>query len=351
MGGSKRKEMDGNGETHNDSNLSPPKKHQKRANAIELDESCVVPKWNKGDWKGKFVEKSEFKDKYPKYLMKYISESLPIMKEVLKTYGIKIGNDDKNNELSVETTDETWDPYSIVKARQFIELVCRSLPVERAQEVFHDDNTSAILKIKGLCAEKVFQKRRSRVMGPDDSTLDMLERMLKVWVRVTGGTVAIVGSYRGVEQARRFVNEVMKGALPTDQLKELELKLSLMQDQAAQDQDWSHALPSVKKNAAAKRREKKKAKVRRERDYNPLPPAPLESKLDATLEDGKFFLADHVFRKDKAAQQKDRAEKRRAEKLAAKHTAPAEASREESEAAPVDTVKLKDKLKSRKKIQ
>jgi len=349
MGGGKRKRDQDDDQVDSDSQSGTSKKHEKKQNAIEMDESCVVPKWNKGDWRGKFVETSTFTDKYPKYQSKYISDSLPIMKTLLKGHGIKIKNIDEKQELHVETTDDTWDPYSIVKARQFIELICRSMPVERAQDVFDDDNTSALLKIKGLCGEKVFTKRRSRVMGPEDSTLDIVERMLKVWLAVQGGTVAIVGSYQGVEQARRFVNAVMRGALPTDLLKEMEVKLALQKDETVQDQDWSQVLPSARKHAAAKRREKKKAKVRKEKAYNPLPPAPLESKLDAQLEDGKFFLPDHVFRKDKTADQRAKAQKRRAEKLAAKHTAPTEAPREkEKKSVPVDTTKLKEKLKKMK---
>ena len=55
--------------------------------------------------------------------------------------------------LSVATTDNTWDPYSILLARDVIKLISRHVTVEKAVQVFDDEITSEIVKVnvKKVC--------------------------------------------------------------------------------------------------------------------------------------------------------------------------------------------------------
>ncbi len=59
------------------------------------------------------------------------------MEAALKPYGIKIVNENKN-EIKVVTTEQTWDPYSIIKARDFMKLVARGMGVSSAAKVLED---------------------------------------------------------------------------------------------------------------------------------------------------------------------------------------------------------------------
>ena len=49
--------------------------------------------------------------------------------------------------LTVSTTETTWDPYSILLARDFIKLICRNMPVEKAERIFDEGITSEIVKV------------------------------------------------------------------------------------------------------------------------------------------------------------------------------------------------------------
>ncbi|XP_049891960.1 KRR1 small subunit processome component homolog isoform X1 [Epinephelus moara] len=280
------------------------KKSKKTKNQVDESELLTVPDgwkepaFTKEDNPRGLLEESSFATLFPKYREAYLKECWLLVEKALGEAHVKATLDLIEGSITVSTTKKTYDPYAIVRARDLIKLLARSVPFEQAVRILQDDMACDIIKIGTLVRNRErFVKRRQRLIGPKGSTLKALELLTNCYVMVQGNTVSALGPYNGLKEVRKVVMDTMKNIHPIYNIKTLMIKRELSKDPELRMQNWERFLPKFRHKNLAKRREPKKKSVKKE--YTPFPPSQPESTVDKELATGEFFLRESVKKRKK----------------------------------------------------
>lgn len=258
-----------------------------------------------------FLEESSFVTLFPKYREAYLQSIWGDLTRELSAHGIDCVLNLLEGSMMVKTTRKTYDPAIILKARDLIKLLARSVPYPQAVRILQDDVACDVIKIGGLVSSKErFVKRRQRLVGPNGNTLKALELLTKCYILVQGNTVAAMGPYKGLKEVRRVVEDCMNNVHPIYHVKEMMIKRELAKKPELAHEDWSRFLPQFKKRNVARR---KPLRVREKRTYTPFPPPQQPRKVDLEIESGEYFLSKE--QKDAVAKEKrdQQRQKRKAE--------------------------------------
>ncbi|KAI1304471.1 ribosomal RNA assembly protein KRR1 [Xylaria venustula] len=246
---------------------------------------------------GNLAEESSFIVLFPKYREVYLREAWPGVTKALKNLGM--------------STKKTWDPAAILKARDLIKLLARSVPAPEALRVLQDDVASDVIKIRNLVNNKEkFVKRRQRLLGPNAATLKALQLLTNTYIQVQGNTVSAIGGYK----VRRVVEDTMHNVRYVQSCQMANLTKQMLtavfsRDPLLKNESWDRFLPNYKKRSLSKRL--KPHKVSEKKPYTPFPPAAEPSKVDLQLEAGEYHIARDA---KKRMAQEERLEKQKLKK-------------------------------------
>jgi len=246
-----------------------------------------IDKFGKEDNPTGLLEESSFAILFPKYREKYLRELWPVITKALKDVGIKCVLNLVEGSMTVSTTRKTFDPFVIMKARDLLKLLARSVPAPQALKILDDEMQCDVIKIGGIVRNKEkFVKRRQRLLGPNGATLKALELLTNCYILVQGNTVAAMGPYKGLKTARKVIEDCIKNVHPIYHIKTLMIKRELAKDPKMAGENWERFLPKFKK----KNVKRKKPTEIKKKEYTPFPPPQLPRKVDLEMESGEYFL-------------------------------------------------------------
>ncbi len=172
-----------------------------------------------------------------------------------------------------------------------------------------------MIKIRSLVQNKErFVKRRQRILGPNGSTLKALELLTNSYILVQGNTVSAMGTYKGLKEVRRIVEDCMANIHPIYHIKELMIKRELAKDPELANENWERFLPHFKRRTLSKRRTPFKVIDKSKKTYTPFPPPQEKSKIDLQIESGEFFLGKHAKERAKREERLERQKEKREKK-------------------------------------
>ena len=333
------------------------------------DNDPTLDKWKIEEFKPEYnphglLEESSFSVLFPQYREKYIKEIWPLVKKDLEKFHVKPELNLVDGSMTVTATRKTWDPYIIIKARDMIKLLARSVPYDQAKRVLEDGVYCDVIKIKGLVKSKeTFVKRRQRLIGPNGMTLKALQLLTNCYILVQGTTVSAIGNFKDLKAVRRVVEDAMHNIHPIYDIKELMIKRELMKRPELQNENWERFLPHFKKQNQKRKAKSKPKKEEKKKEYTPFPPEQLPRKVDIMMETGEYFLT----QQQKEEMKKDAKRKTAKEKIVKKekekesaYIAPdedklfAEKKRalvENEQAAPISELKNKFMKSKRKHVE
>ncbi|KAL4818970.1 hypothetical protein BDW67DRAFT_156389 [Aspergillus spinulosporus] len=318
-----------------------------------------IDKWKIEEFKpednvgGSFAEESSFATLFPKYREVYLKEAWPVVTRALEKHGIACTLDLVEGSMTVKTTRKTYDPAAILKARDLIKLLSRSVPVQQALKILEDGVACDIIKIRNQVRNKErFVKRRQRILGPQGSTLKALELLTGTYILVQGNTVSAMGPYKGLKEVRRIVDDCMANIHPIYHIKELMIKRELAKDPTLAHESWDRFLPNFKKRTLSKRRKPFKVTDKSKKVYTPFPPAPEKSKVDLQIESGEYFLSKEAKERAQKEEVMERQRLKREEKMKEREKAfVAPEELEETERAKKEKKEKKKKRKRESEVE
>jgi ribosomal RNA assembly protein len=200
-----------------------------------------------------------------------------------------------------------------------------------------------VIKIRNLVRNKErFVKRRQRILGPNGSTLKALELLTNTYILVQGNTVSSMGTFKGLKEVRRVVEDCMANIHPIYHIKELMIKRELAKDPELANENWERFLPHFKRRTLSKRKKPFKVTDKSKKPYTPFPPPQERSKVDLQIESGEFFLGKHAKERAKKEERLERQKEKRDEK---------QKERDQAFVPPQEEIPEKKHKKKRKRTQ
>lgn len=269
--------------------------------------------------RGPLTEESSFATLFPKYREAYLREVWPHLTKLLASHGVGCELNLVEGSMTVKTTRKTWDPFVIMKARDLIKLLARSVPLPNAARILEDGIACDIIKIGNIVRSKErFIKRRQRLVGPNGNTLKALELLTQCFILVQGNTVSAIGGYKGLKEIRRIVVDCLKNIHPIYHIKELMIKRELMKDEKLKGESWDRFLPHFRKLNTQQQRKKTGKVAKKKTLYTPFPPAPTPRQEDLQMESGEYFMRPEQKEAKKMAKKKEKQRQARTDKEAAR---------------------------------
>jgi len=121
--------------------------------------------------------------------------------------------DSEAGTVAISPTEETEDPLSVWKARYIVKAIGRGFNPEIAFKLMGDETILEIINLPDYIGKnkKAILRQKSRIIGKEGRTKDIITDMTGVDISIYGKTVAIIGDMEQIHIAKEAVEMILSG--------------------------------------------------------------------------------------------------------------------------------------------
>ncbi len=130
-------------------------------------------------------------------------------KDIEKKGKVKLEIDSESGEVEVNGKDV----LKLLKSQSVIKAIARGFSPEKAFKLFEDDYLLDIIDISELTSsKKEIENLRGRIIGKKGKAREKIEEKTKSFISVYGKTVSIIAKIEEIQNTRKAVEMLLKGA-------------------------------------------------------------------------------------------------------------------------------------------
>lgn len=129
--------------------------------------------------------------------------------------GVELRIDSKTGEVEIRPTERVKDPLDLIKAKECVLAIGRGFSPERAFRLLREEDASLeVIDLYELVGRnpKVLERQRARIIGREGRTRQLIEELSGADVSIRGKTVALIGTPRQLQIARKAIEMLASGA-------------------------------------------------------------------------------------------------------------------------------------------
>lgn len=126
---------------------------------------------------------------------------------------IKLEIDSKLGEVIINDTNIN-DPLSVIKTENIVLAIGRGFSPEHAFQLLNDDYEFYIFDIRDYVGNKINHviRLKSRIIGKNGKTKNVLERLTNSYISVYGHTVSIISSFENIDILKKAIDKLLSGS-------------------------------------------------------------------------------------------------------------------------------------------
>lgn len=143
-----------------------------------------------------------------------------IKKQIEKNTKTKIQVDSKEGEILVTGTDA----INLYSTKEIIRAIGRGFNPKTAQQLLKQDYGLDIIPIDAKSKQDM-ERIKGRLIGKEGKCRKTIESLTGTNICVYGKTISIIGTFIGLDLARRAINMLLRGSLHSNVFKMLEKRI------------------------------------------------------------------------------------------------------------------------------